>query len=63
MNPAFASDVPYNVSQIDLIEGVRMTSNVVGIGNDALRIGMPVRVVFEDVGENVRLPKFRPAAD
>ena len=62
MNPGFASAVPYNVAQVDLDEGVRMTSNVVGIANDALRIGMKLEVVFEDVGDNVRIPKFRPAA-
>jgi uncharacterized OB-fold protein len=61
MNPGFASAVPYNVAQVDLAEGVRMTSNVVGISNDQLRIGMNLQAVFEDVGENVRLPKFRPA--
>jgi uncharacterized protein len=54
--------VPYNVAQVDLAEGVRITSNVVGISNDQLRIGMPLQVHFEDVGENIRLPKFRPAA-
>jgi uncharacterized OB-fold protein len=53
--------VPYNVSQIDLDEGVRMISNVVGVANDALRIGMKLEVCFEDIGENVRIPKFRPA--
>jgi uncharacterized protein len=62
MNPGFASSVPYNVAQVDLAEGVRMTSNVVGISNDQLRIGMPLEAIFEDVGDNVRLPKFRPAA-
>jgi len=61
MNPGFASSVPYNVAQVDLEEGVRMTSNVVGIANDALRIGMRLEAVFEDAGENVRIPKFRPA--
>ena len=63
MNPGFASAVPYNVAQIDLEEGVRMTSNiVVGIPNDALRVGMKLEAVFDDVGDNVRIPKFRPAA-
>ena len=38
-----------------------MTSNIVGISNDALRIGMRLEAVFEDVGETVRIPKFRPA--
>lgn len=60
MNPGFASSVPYNVAQIDLEEGVRMTSNVIGIGNEALRVGMRLEAVFEDVGDGVRLPKFRP---
>jgi uncharacterized OB-fold protein len=62
MNPGFASAVPYNVAQIDLDEGVRMVSNVVGIGNDALRIGMRLEVVFEDAGDTVGIPKFRPVA-
>jgi uncharacterized protein len=63
MNPGFASAVPYNVSQIDLEEGVRMVTNIVGIANDALRIGMKLQVCFEDAGDNVRIPKFCPAAD
>ena len=62
MNPGFASSMPYNVSQIDLLEGVRMISNVVGIANADLRIGMSLEVTFDDVGDNVRVPKFRPAA-
>jgi uncharacterized OB-fold protein len=62
MNPGFASAVPYNVAQVDLAEGVRVTSNVVGIDNDAMRIGMKLQVVFEEVGNGVSIPKFRPAA-
>lgn len=62
MNPGFASAVPFNVAQIDLDEGVRMVSNVVGTGNEDLRIGMRLEAVFEDVGDGVRIPKFRPAA-
>jgi uncharacterized OB-fold protein len=63
MNPGFAGAVPYNVSQIDLEEGVRMVSNVIGVANDALRIGMRLEAVFEDVGNGVSVPKFRPVAD
>ena len=62
MNPGFAGAVPYNVSQIDLEEGVRMISNVVGVANDALKIGMKLEAVFEDVGDGVSVPKFRPVA-
>lgn len=61
MNPGFASAVPYNVAQVDLTEGVRVTSNVVDVANDALRIGMELEVVFEDTG-TVSIPKFRPIA-
>ena len=60
MNPGFAGAVPYNIAQIDLEEGVRMTSNVVGIPNKALKIGMKLEAIFEDVGQDVSLPKFRP---
>jgi hypothetical protein len=62
MNPGFASAVPYNVAQVDLDEGVRITSNIVGIDNAALRIGMRLEAVFEAVGATVSIPKFRPAA-
>ena len=62
MNPGFASAVPYNVSQIDLEEGVRMISNIAVPDNSALRVGMAVEVFCEDVGDNVFVPKFRPVA-
>ena len=61
MNPGFASAVPYNVAQVDLEEGVRMVSNIVVSPNDSLRVGMKLQAVFEAVGDNVSLPKFRPA--
>ena len=62
MNPGFAGEVPYNVAQIDLAEGVRMVANVIGIANGELRIGMQLQAVFEEVGASVSIPKFRPAA-
>jgi len=40
---------------------VRMMTNVVGCAPDAVRIGMPVQVVFEDVTAEITLAKFRPA--
>lgn len=61
MNPGFASSVPYNVAQVDLEEGVRMVSNIVGIDNNDLKPGMALRAMFEDVGDGVSIPKFRPA--
>jgi len=60
-HPGFASEVPYNIAEVDLEEGLRMMSNVVGCSNADLHIGMPLEVTFEDVTEAVTLPKFRPA--
>jgi uncharacterized OB-fold protein len=60
-HPGFAQDVPYNVSLIELEEGIRMLSNVTDIANDKIEIGMPVSVYFQDIDEEFALPKFRPA--
>ncbi|MFD7981234.1 bifunctional MaoC family dehydratase N-terminal/OB-fold nucleic acid binding domain-containing protein [Streptomyces sp. NPDC059071] len=58
--PAF--DPPYAVGLIELAEGVRMISNVVGVPYDKVRIGMPVRLEFLRVDEELELPVFRPTA-
>ncbi|MFE7778336.1 bifunctional MaoC family dehydratase N-terminal/OB-fold nucleic acid binding domain-containing protein [Streptomyces sp. NPDC057445] len=55
--PAF--DPPYAVGLIELAEGVRMVSNVVGVPYDKVRIGMPVRLEFQRVDEDLELPVFR----
>ncbi|MCZ4508302.1 OB-fold domain-containing protein [Streptomyces sp. ActVer] len=55
--PAF--DPPYAVGLIELAEGVRMISNVVGVPHDRVRIGMPVRLEFEQVDDELELPVFR----
>lgn len=57
--PAFAADVPYVVALIDLAEGARMLSNVVGTNPAQVRIGQRVRVVFEDVSDEIALPQFK----
>src|SRR5439155_9124541 len=48
---AFADEIPYNLSVIETEEGVRMTSQVVGLPNDELQIGMPLQVVFEQLND------------
>lgn len=60
-HPGFAGDVPYVVALIELEEGPRLLSNVVGVAPDDVRCEMPVEVVFEDVGD-ATIPKFRPRA-
>ena len=48
-DPAFKDDVPYNVALIQLEEGTRMYSNVVGVDNDMVKVGDKVEVVFDPV--------------
>ncbi len=58
-HPGFAAEAPYAVALVQLEEGPRMISNLVGVPLHEVRIGMPVQVVFEQVSEEVTLPKFR----
>ena len=51
--------MPYNIAVVELDEGVRMTTNVVGCANEELLIGMSLEVTFERVSEEVAIPKFR----
>jgi uncharacterized OB-fold protein len=57
---AFADELPYNISVVELDEGVRMTANVVDCANEDLWIGMPLEVTFEQLSEGIAIPKFRP---
>ncbi|MFI1713510.1 bifunctional MaoC family dehydratase N-terminal/OB-fold nucleic acid binding domain-containing protein [Streptomyces litmocidini] len=63
-HPSFpAFDPPYAVGLIELAEGVRMISNVVGVPYDEVRIGMPVRLEFLRVDEELELPVFRAGGE
>ena len=59
--PAFEADIPYNVVQVELAEGPRLTANVVGIPNEELEVGQPVEIVFDDVTPELTMPRFRPS--
>ena len=57
-------EVPYVVAVVELPEqaGLRLMTNIVGLPVDQVRIGMPVRVIFEQ-HEDVWLPLFEPDPD
>jgi uncharacterized protein len=61
---AFASEVPYVTAKI-VLDGTgghaNIVSNVTDCAWDRVRVGMPVSVYFDDVADDVTLPKFRPA--
>ncbi|MBE3587920.1 MAG: Zn-ribbon domain-containing OB-fold protein [Thermoanaerobacteraceae bacterium] len=52
---------PYVVALIDLEEGVRVMSNVIGCDPGEVKIGMKVKVTFEQLSDEIFLPKFLPA--
>ena len=60
--PPFRDRVPYVAAVVDLAEGPRMMTNVVGCEFDALQAGMALRLEITDIGEGVHVPLFRPAA-
>ena len=60
-HPAFENDVPYVVAIVELDEGPRLLSNIVGTPPDQVRCDARVRVVFEDAEPGVTIPKFEIA--
>ena len=60
-HPAFARRLPYNVAVVELDEGPRLISNVVGIDDaETLKIDQKLRLVIEDEC-GTAIPRFVPA--
>jgi uncharacterized OB-fold protein len=59
---SYEHDLPYNVAEVELDEGPRILTNLVGIVNDQIRAGLEVEVVFDDVTGDITLAKFKPRA-
>jgi uncharacterized OB-fold protein len=57
---AFEPDIPYVVAWVDLDEGPRMITNVVGCPVEDIKLGMKVSVLFEQASKDIWLPKFKP---
>ena len=60
---AYKGDPPYVVALVETDEGVKMMTNVVDCDPKDVYIGMEVEVVFDDVTDEVTLPKFRPVGN
>lgn len=56
--PSF--DYPLIVGLVELEEGVRLVSNIVGCTTDQLEIGMPLEVCWLETDTDVTLHQFRP---
>jgi uncharacterized OB-fold protein len=61
--PGFEDETPYAIAVVQLEEGPHLMTNIVNttIAPENLPAGLPVEVVFDDVNENVTIPKFQPA--
>ncbi len=60
VHPALKGHPPYNVVVV-LMDGtsdVRLVSNLVNVPADQLRIGMPVSVYWDAIGDGMFLPRF-----
>jgi uncharacterized OB-fold protein len=51
---------PYGVVVVELEAGVRMVSDVDTASVGQLRKGLPMKVVFEDIDDDITLPRFVP---
>lgn len=58
---SFQNDIPYHVALIRLHEGPMLYGNIVDLGEQQIRIGLEVEVVFDDVTDSITLPRFRTA--
>jgi uncharacterized OB-fold protein len=62
-NPAF--ETPYVIAMIELDEGAKMMTNIVGLDDptpDKLPVDAPVEIVYDDVNDDVTLATFRLAS-
>lgn len=59
--PGFAKACPYVLAYVELEEGPRLLTNVVGCDPAEVRIGMPVVVEFAATDGEFPVPVFRPA--
>ncbi len=59
---AFENELPYVTASVELEEGPRILTNIVGCSPDEVRCDMPVKVIWEDITEEFSLPKFKPVS-
>jgi uncharacterized OB-fold protein len=59
--PVPGKQLPMVVALVQLPEGVRMVGEMPGVRPDQVRIGLPVRVAFVRVDDDLTLPAWRPS--
>ena len=56
----FLHDVPYVTAIIRLEEGVKLMSTIVDCSWEDVKCDMDVEVLFDDVTDEITLPRFKP---
>lgn len=59
--PGWKNELPYNVAYVLLDEGIGIITNLVQVAQEDLAFDAPVEVYFDDVTDEVTLPKFQLA--
>ncbi|MBM4411449.1 MAG: Zn-ribbon domain-containing OB-fold protein [Chloroflexi bacterium] len=59
IHPSFEGHTPYATVVVELAEGPLLTSNLVDVPVDEVRVGLPVMVALVTAGDEVTLPLFR----
>jgi len=60
---AVADNLPYVVGLVTFpgLPGVKLVTNITDIPPSDIRIGMPLTLWWDDIGDGMHLPRFRPA--
>jgi uncharacterized OB-fold protein len=61
-HPYFVDKIPYVLAVVELVEepGLRLTTNLPGLAEEQIRIGMDLEVFFSQVTDSLTLAMFRP---
>ncbi len=60
---AVADNLPYVVGLVTFpgLPGVKLVTNITDVPPSEIRIGMPLTLWWDDIGDGMHLPRFRPA--
>ena len=59
--PGFRERVPYVLAYVELEEGVRLLTNIVGCDVEDVQVGMDVSVTFDELAPGTTVPHFVPS--
>ena len=57
----FEDKVPYLIGLVELDEGVRIIANLVKVKRDDVKVGMKVKVAWEQLSDDISYFAFEPA--